>query len=88
MIATRLKGKVTEDRRLDVKVPRSMRPGEVEVILIRVRAPQEPRGSGRRQKAKVHPAAGLWRDRKDIGETPGFVLKLRRRLESRGDARR
>ena len=87
MIATRLKGTVTEDRRLEVKVPRSVPPGEIDVILIR--EPPQPRRRPSRGKAtNSHPAAGLWSDRKDIGETGGFVLKLRRRLESRGDARR
>jgi len=87
MIPTRIKGTVTEDRRLEVKVPRSVSPGKVEVVLIP--EPREPRrGSARPRKANHHPAAGLWRNRKDIGETTDFVVQLRRRLEARGDARR
>ena len=87
MIATRLKGTVTEDRRLEVKVPRSVPPGEVDVILVR-ELPEPRRRPARVEAMNIHPAAGLWSDRKDIGETARFVLKLRRRLESRGDARR
>jgi hypothetical protein len=86
MIATRLKGTVTKDRRLEVKVPRSVSPGKVEVVLIR--ESPEPRGSSRPRKANHHPAAGLWRNRTDIGETTDFVMKLRRRMQARGDARR
>jgi hypothetical protein len=87
MIARCLKGTVTEDRRLEVKVPRSVPPGRIDVILIR-EPPERRRRPRGKPNSNVHPAAGLWSDRKDIGETASFVLNLRRRLERRGDARR
>ncbi len=87
MITTRLKGKVTGNRRLEIKVPRSVPPGVVEVILIR--GPREARTGGRRVlDPNMHPAAGLWADRTDIGDTTDFVGQLRRRLETRRDGRR
>ena len=56
MIATRLKGTVTEDRRLEVKLPRSVRPGEVDVILIR--EPQESRRGRSGRTSTPRPACG------------------------------
>ncbi len=87
MIAAKLKGTVTKDYRLELKVPRSVPPGEVEVIILRPELPQKPKSRARRLNPNVHPAAGIWADRKDIGDTVEFVSKLRRRLETRRDAR-
>jgi hypothetical protein len=41
---------------------------------------------GRKQPPTIHPAAGLWADREDIGDTITFVSQLRQRLETRHDA--
>ena len=87
MIAAKLKGTVTKDYRLELKVPRSVPPGEVEVIILRPELPQKPKSRARRLNPNVHPAAGIWADRKDIGDTVEFVSKLRRRLETQRDAR-
>ncbi len=87
MIAAKLKGTVTKDYRLELKVPRSVPPGEVEVIILRPELPQKPKSRARRLNPNVHPAAGIWAGRKDIGDTVEFVSELRRRLETRRDAR-
>ncbi len=87
MIAAKLKGTVTKDFRLELKVPRSIPPGEVEVILLRSDRPQKPRSRMRSLNPNIHPAAGIWADRDEIGDTGEFVSTLRRRLETRHDAR-
>ena len=87
MIAAKLKGTVTKDYRLELKVPRSIPPGEVEVIVLHAEPPERPRSRLRGRDPNVHPAAGMWADREDIGDTVEFVSKLRRRLETRRDAR-
>lgn len=87
MIAAKLKGTVTKDYRLELKVPRSVPPGEVEVIILRPQLPQKPKSRARSLNPNVHPAAGIWADREDIGDTVEFVSKLRRRLETRRAAR-
>ena len=87
MLAAKLKGTVTKDYRLELKVPRSVPPGEVEVIILHSGPPEKPKSWARRLNPTVHPAAGMWADRKDIGDTVEFVSELRRRLETRRDAR-
>jgi hypothetical protein len=37
---------------------------------------------GRMQSPTVHPAAGMWGDREDIGDTVTFVSQLRQHLEA------
>lgn len=86
MLAARLRGTVTKDYRLKVTIPRSVPPGDVEVILLQ----PEGEAKGRRRRtlrASAHPAAGMWADRSDLGDTVAFVTQLRRRLERRHDAR-
>lgn len=87
MIAAKLKGTVTKDYRLELKVPRSIPPGEVEVIILHLEPSEKPKSRMRRLNPNVHPAAGMWANREDIGDTVEFVSKLRRRLETRRDAR-
>ena len=87
MIAAKLKGTVTKDSRLELKVPRSIPPGEVEVIVLHSQRPEKSRALARKPNPNFHPAAGIWADRKDIGDTVEFVSELRRRLETRHNAR-
>jgi hypothetical protein len=61
MITARLKGKVTPDHRLELKVPRSVPPGGVEVILLR-ESPEPRKTQTRKLNPNIHPAAGLWAD--------------------------
>lgn len=61
-------------------------PGEVEVIVLHPEAPLRSRVRGRKQPLRVHPAAGIWANREDIGETMTYVSQLRHRLETRRDA--
>jgi hypothetical protein len=86
MIAVKLKGTVTQDHRLELTIPPSIPPGEVEVIVLHSEPPPGPRARGHKQAATLHPAAGMWADREDIGDTIAFVLQLRQRLETRPDA--
>ena len=88
MIATKLKGVITKDHRLELVVPRSVPPGDVEVIVLRAEPSARPRARTRKLSGKMHPAAGIWADREDIGDTVEFVSQLRRRLETRRDARK
>jgi hypothetical protein len=85
MIAVKLKGMVTTDHRLELKVPPSVPPGEVEVIVLHPEPSPGPRIRGHKQAATFHPAAGMWADREDIGDTVTFVSQLRQRLETRHD---
>ena len=87
MIAAKLKGIVTKDYRLELKVPCSIPPGEVEVIILHSKRPEKSRSLACQPNPNLHPAAGLWADRKDLGDTVEFVSKLRRRLETRYNAR-
>lgn len=87
MIAAKLKGTVTKDSRLELKVPHFIPPGEVEVIVLHSKRSEKPRSLARKPNPNLHPAAGMWADRKDIGNTVEFVSKLHRRLETRHDAR-
>ena len=88
MIATKLKGVITKDHRLELVVPRSVPPGDVEVIVLRAEPSVQPRARTRKLSGERHPAAGLWADREEIGDTVEFVSQLRRRLETRRDARK
>jgi hypothetical protein len=88
MIAVKLKGMVTKDHRLELTIPPSIPPGEVEVIVLHLEHLEPPpsgRDRGRKQPPTFHPAAGMWADREDIGEAVTFVSQLRRRLEARHD---
>jgi hypothetical protein len=86
MIAVKLKGTVTKDHRLELTIPPSVPPGEVEVIVLHSEPPPGPCVRGHKQAATFHPAAGMWADRGEIGDTITFVSQLRQRLETRHDA--
>jgi hypothetical protein len=88
MIAVKLKGTVTKDHRLELTIPPSVPPGEVEVIVLHPEPSPGSRVRGHKQSPAVHPAAGLWADREDIGDTVTFVSQLRQRLETRYDGQR
>jgi hypothetical protein len=76
---------VTSDHRLELQIPASIPPVEVEVIVLRPEPLEKPRARRRNADSAVHPAAGMWADRKDLGDTVSFVSKLRERLETRHD---
>jgi hypothetical protein len=88
MIAVKLKGTVRKDHRLELTIPPSVPPGEVEVIVLHLEPPPSGHARGRKQLPTFHPAAGLWADREDIGDTVTFVSQLRQRLETRHDDQR
>jgi len=79
MIAVKLKGMATRDHRLELTIPASIPPGEVEIIVLHPEPPPRPRVRGRQHPPTVHPAAGIWADREDIGDTVTFVSQLRHR---------
>jgi hypothetical protein len=86
MVAVKLKGKITSDRKLVVDLPKGTLPGIVEVIVLRD-APAKP--SKRRARRKItHPAFGMWADRKEIVDSAQYAAELRRKVETRQDARR
>ena len=87
MLAAKLKGLVTEDHRLELTIPPSIPPGEVEIIILHPEQPKKPKGRTRKSDPNVHPAAGLWADRKDLNNPISFVSQLRHRLETRRDTR-
>jgi hypothetical protein len=86
MIAVKLKGTVTKDHRLELTMPPSFPSGEVEVIILHPEPPPPSHVRGSQQPPTVHPAAGMWADREDIGDTITFVSQLRQRLETRPNA--
>jgi hypothetical protein len=82
LIANKLSGKVTADKRLVVTLPDDAQPGQVEVILLYDR----PRPQTRTRRSKsTHPAFGIWANRSDISDAAEFAAELRRRIESRTD---
>jgi hypothetical protein len=85
MIAVKLKAMVTKDHRLELTLPPSVPPGEVEVIVLHREPLPSCRNRGRTQPPTFHSAAGMWADREDIGDTVTFVSQLRHRLETRHD---
>jgi hypothetical protein len=87
MLAAKLKGRVTEDHRLELTIPSSIPPGEVEIIILHPEQPKKPKGHARKSDPNVHPAAGLWADRNDLDNPIAFVSQLRQRLETRRDTR-
>jgi len=83
MLAVKLKGTVTADHRLEITMPSTVPPGEVEVIILHAERRAKPKGHVRLADPHAHPAAGMWADRKDIDDTVTFVTQLRHRLETR-----
>jgi hypothetical protein len=87
MLAAKLKGMVTEDHRLELTIPSSIPPGEVEIIILHPEQPGKPKARARKVDPNVHPAAGLWADRNYLDNPIAFVSQLRHRLETRRDTR-
>ncbi len=82
MLATKLKGQITRDRRLVVRIPRDMETGAVEVILLRSSSQPVKR---RTRRGSAHPAFGIWAKRSDITDAAAFAAELRQRVEMRVD---
>ncbi len=81
MFATKLKGQITSDRRLVVRIPRDVATGAVEVILLQM--PNKPKRRSRR--SSTHPAFGNWAKRTDLADSVSFAAEFRRRVETRSD---
>jgi hypothetical protein len=82
MSTTKLKGRITRDRRLVVDLPGNIAVGAVEVILLQPpRALRKSLGRG-----TAHPAFGIWADRTDIADTVSYAADIRRQVEMRSDA--
>jgi|GEM_PF-983189 len=86
MVAVKLKGKITSDRKLIVDLPKGTLPGLVEVIVLRDAPGQTPKRRAHRKIA--HPAFGMWANRKDIVNSAHYAAELRRKIETRQDAHR
>lgn len=84
MVAVKLKGKITADRRLVVNLPIGIAAGAVEVIVLREAPAKAPK---RRSRRKTHPAFGIWARRKDIADSSKYAAQLRRQVEGRADGR-
>ncbi len=79
MYRTRLKGRITSDRRLVVDVPRDVPPGDVDVILLQ---PSSSEPTQQRTRRKIaHPAFGIWEKRTDIEDSASYAAQLRQRME-------
>ncbi|HLB46532.1 MAG TPA: hypothetical protein VJL59_05840 [Anaerolineales bacterium] len=85
MVAVKLKGTITTNRRLLVKLPKEMMPGEVEVIVLREAPAKTARPKTRRKK---HPGFGVWANRQDITDSAEYAARLRQKVEARRDGRR
>jgi len=86
MSAVKLKGQITSDRKLRVKLPKDIAPGAVEVIVLHEAPPEPARTPKRRTRRKAaHPAFGLWAKREGISEPAQFAAQLRERVQSRRD---
>ncbi|MBM4046289.1 MAG: hypothetical protein FJ279_14355 [Planctomycetes bacterium] len=85
MNEVRLKGQITRDRQLLVDIPRELGPGAVDVILSR--SGPDKRAKRRARRDGAHPAFGLWAKRADIVDAASFAAELRRRVETRADAK-
>jgi hypothetical protein len=84
MLATKLKGQITSNRKLIVELPRDLEPGAVEVILLR-ETPAKVVKPARRLAA--HPAFGLWAKRTDVIDSADYAAQLRQQIEQGADRR-
>lgn len=85
MQATRLKGTITADHLLMIKLPKNLPAGEVEVILLK----QKKTAASPKKLLKpmqCHPAFGMWAQRSDIADSADYAATLRRSIERRSDA--
>lgn len=85
MLALKLKGQITSDRQLVVKLPKDIAPGTVDVIVLHEAPSKAPRRRARRKSA--HPAFGIWAKRSDLTDSAAFAERLRQKVESRGNSR-
>ncbi len=85
MLARKLRGRVTKDRRLEVVVPDDVEPGVVEVILLSKDVHRRPARRQAPEATREHPAFGLWADRTDIPDSWAYAVSLRQRIETRHD---
>ena len=97
MLATKLKGQITRDRRLVVRIPRDMETGTVEVILLHLSSPATKRRTRvvstrlpyswerRTRRGITQPAFGIWAKHSDINDAASFAAQLRQHIESRSD---
>jgi hypothetical protein len=85
MLANKLLGTITTDKRLLVTLPDDARVGQVQVILLYDRP--RPKRRVRRSSKQAHPAFRIWANRADISDAATFAAELRRRVESRTDGR-
>ncbi len=85
MLAVKLKGRVTSDRRLVVKLPEDIEPGTVEVIVLHEKP--APASEPRARRKATHPGFGIWAKRKDIADSAEFAAQLRRQVEHWEDGR-
>jgi len=85
MLAVKLKGQVTPDRRLVVQLPKDIAPGAVEVIVLHEKPAPAPRPRTRRKA--THPGFCIWAKRKDIADSAEFAAQLRLQVERREDGR-
>jgi predicted subunit of tRNA(5-methylaminomethyl-2-thiouridylate) methyltransferase len=82
MLATKLRGKITSNRKLVVEIPRDIAPGAVEVILLHD-APSKATKASRRKTA--HPGFGLWAKRADLIDSSDYAAQLRQQIEQHAD---
>jgi len=84
MLATKLKGQITRDRKLVVEIPRTMVTGTVEVIVLHLTDKPAKR---RVRRGSTHPAFGIWAKRADLTNSITFANELRHRIEMRTDGK-
>lgn len=82
MLATKLRGKITRDGKLVVRIPRDIAAGAVEIIILHSASRL---GKQRARRGIKHPAFGIWAKRSDILDTASFATQLRQRVERRAD---
>lgn len=80
MLATKLKGQITRDRKLVVEIPRTMATGTVEVILLHL---SDKPAKGRARRSSTHPAFGIWAKRADLTTSVAFANELEHGLLER-----
>lgn len=77
MFAAKLKGRITQNHRLVVRIPRDMATGTVEVVLLHLPTQSAKR---RARRGADHPAFGIWAKRAEISDATSFAAELRYRV--------
>ncbi len=85
MFAVKLRGQITNNKRLIVELPIGIAPGAVEVIILHG---EPPKARKKRRRKSAHPAFGIWANRVEITNSASHAAELRRKIESREDGRR